>query len=135
MAGTVAPTEEHQPMTREFEDRTRSAPGRFEGVRRDYAMADVRRLCGSLRIEHTLARRGAERLWELLRSEPYVHTLGALTGNQAMQQVRAGLQAINLSGWPVAADANAAGQRYPDQSLYPAHPGHRKSVGWGTRVV
>src|SRR3546814_161663 len=89
----------------------------------DVCSSDLRRLCGSLRIEHTLARRGAERLWELLRSEPYVHTLGALTGNQAMQQVRAGLKAIYLSGWQVAADANAAGAMYPDQSLYPANSG------------
>ncbi len=83
-------------MTRDFEDRARTAPGRFDGIRRDYTLDDVRRLAGSLRIEHTLARRGAERLWELLRTEPYVNTIGALTGNQAMQQVKAGLKAIYL---------------------------------------
>ena len=110
-------------MTRDFEDRARTAPGRFDGIRRDYTLEDVRRLAGSLRIEHTLARRGAERLWELLRTEPYVNTLGALTGNQAMQQVKAGLKAIYLSGWQVAADANVAGAMYPDQSLYPVNSG------------
>jgi isocitrate lyase len=93
---------------------------RWAGIRRDYALADVERLRGSVRIEHTLARLGAERLWKLLHSEPWVASLGALTGNQAMQQVRAGLKAIYLSGWQVAADANNAGQMYPDQSLYPA---------------
>src|SRR6202035_455696 len=76
---------------------------------------------GSLRIEHTLARRGAEKLWQLLQDEDYVAALGALTGNQAMQQVKAGLKAIYVSGWQVAADANLAGQMYPDQSLYPAN--------------
>ncbi len=110
-------------MTKEFEDRARTRPGRFAGIRRDYTMEEVRRLSGSLRIEHTLARRGAERLWELLTTEPYVNTLGALTGNQAMQQVRAGLKAIYLSGWQVAADANSAGAMYPDQSLYPVNSG------------
>jgi len=94
---------------------------RFAGVRRPYAPADVYRLRGSLLIEQTLARRGAERLWHLLHSEPFVNTLGALTGNQAVQQVKAGLKAIYLSGWQVAADANLAGQMYPDQSLYPAN--------------
>ncbi len=94
--------------------------GRWDGIERPYAPADVRRLRGSVGIEHTLARRGAERLWSLLRSEPYVNALGALTGNQAVQQVRAGLKAIYLSGWQVAADANHAGTMYPDQSLYPA---------------
>jgi isocitrate lyase len=92
---------------------------RWNGIKRDYTAADVAKLAGSVRIEHTLARRGAERLWELLKNEPYVNTLGALTGNQAMQQVKAGLKAIYLSGWQVAADANNAGQMYPDQSLYP----------------
>ena len=80
----------------------------------------MERLRGSVRIEHTLARLGAERLWDLLHTEPYVHALGALTGNQAVQMVQAGLKAIYLSGWQVAADANSAGQIYPDQSLYPA---------------
>ncbi len=94
---------------------------RFAGVRRLYAPADVYRLRGSLLIEQTLAHRGAERLWNLLHSEPFVNTLGALTGNQAVQQVKAGLKAIYLSGWQVAADANLAGQMYPDQSLYPAN--------------
>jgi len=93
---------------------------RWAGIRRDYTPADVERLRGSVRIEHTLARLGAERLWRLLHNEPWIAALGALTGNQAMQQVRAGLKAIYLSGWQVAADANNAGQMYPDQSLYPA---------------
>ncbi|MFN3287499.1 MAG: isocitrate lyase, partial [Sphingomonadaceae bacterium] len=88
---------------------------------RPYDAATVERLRGSLAIEHTLARRGAEKLWSLLHSEPYVHALGALSGGQAMQMVRAGLKAIYLSGWQVAADANLAGQVYPDQSLYPAN--------------
>ncbi len=95
-------------------------PGRFDGIVRPYAERDVERLRGSVRIEHTLAEMGAERLWKLLHAEPYVNALGALTGNQAVQMVRAGLKAIYLSGWQVAADANSAGQTYPDQSLYPA---------------
>ncbi len=94
---------------------------RWCGVKRTYSLAEVERLQGSVIPEHTLARRGAEKLWALLHSEDYVHTLGALTGNQAVQQVRAGLKAIYLSGWQVAADANLAGQMYPDQSLYPAN--------------
>jgi len=94
---------------------------RWTGIRRDYTPEDVRRLRGSVRIRHTLAELGAERLWRLLQSEDYVHALGALTGNQAMQMVRAGLKAIYLSGWQVAADANLAGAMYPDQSLYPAN--------------
>jgi len=94
-------------------------PNRFAGIRRDYAEADVARLAGSFRVKHTLAENGARRLWDLLRSEPHVNTLGALTGMQALQQVKAGLKAIYLSGWQVAADANSAGQMYPDQSLYP----------------
>jgi isocitrate/methylisocitrate lyase len=94
---------------------------RWRGIDRTYSADDVRRLQGSLIIEHTWARRGAEKLWELLQTEPYVAALGALTGNQAVQQVRAGLKAIYLSGWQVAADANLAGQMYPDQSLYPAN--------------
>ena len=96
-------------------------PGRWDGIVRPYSDADVRRLRGTVRIEHTLADLGARRLWHLLTSEPYVHALGALTGNQAMQQVRAGLKAIYLSGWQVAADNNEAGTMYPDQSLYPAN--------------
>ncbi len=94
---------------------------RWQGITRPYTPADVERLRGSVLIEYTLARRGAERLWDLLHSEDFVPTLGCLTGNQAVQQVKAGLQAIYLSGWQVAADANLAGQMYPDQSLYPAN--------------
>ncbi len=94
---------------------------RWKGIERGYGAEDVVRLRGSLVIEHTLARRGAEKLWKLLYDEPFVNTLGALTGNQALQQVKAGLKAIYLSGWQVAADANIAGEMYPDQSLYPAN--------------
>lgn len=94
---------------------------RFEGVVRPYTEADVKRLRGKTRVEHTLARLGAERLWELMTSEAYVPALGAQTGNQAVQQVKAGLQAIYVSGWQVAADANLSGNTYPDQSLYPAN--------------
>jgi isocitrate lyase len=92
---------------------------RFAGIVRDYTAADVERLAGSFRVRHTLAEMGARRLWQLLKTEPYVNTLGAFTGMQATQQVKAGLKAIYLSGWQVAADANTAGQMYPDQSLYP----------------
>jgi isocitrate lyase len=94
---------------------------RWDGIERPYSSEDVRRLQGSIVIEHTLARLGAEKLWSLLHTEEYVAALGALSGNQAVQQVRAGLKAIYLSGWQVAADANLAGQMYPDQSLYPAN--------------
>jgi len=94
---------------------------RWRGVNRPYSGKDVVRLRGSIQIEYTLAKLGAERLWSLLQSEPFVSALGALTGNQAVQQVKAGLQAIYLSGWQVAADANIAGQMYPDQSLYPSN--------------
>jgi isocitrate lyase len=94
---------------------------RWNGVTRDYTAEDVLRLRGSIDIRHTLAEMGAERLWDLLNTEPYVSSLGALTGNQAVQQVRAGLKAIYLSGWQVAADANMAGHMYPDQSLYPSN--------------
>ncbi|MFC4332509.1 isocitrate lyase [Streptomyces andamanensis] len=94
---------------------------RWQGVERTYGAEDVVRLSGSVREEHTLARRGAERLWRQLHELDYVHALGALTGGQAVQQVRAGLQAVYLSGWQVAADANQAGHTYPDQSLYPAN--------------
>src|SRR5215470_1070962 len=97
------------------------ADARWRGITRPYSSADVERVRGSLRIEHTLARRGAEKLWQLLQNEDYVAALGAATGNQAMQQVKAGLKAIYVSGWQVAADANLAGQMYPDQSLYPAN--------------
>jgi isocitrate lyase len=95
--------------------------GRWTGIERPYTQDDVRRLRGSIKIEYTLAKLGAERLWNLLHTEPYVAALGALTGNQAVQQVQAGLKAIYLSGWQVAGDANLAGQMYPDQSLYPAN--------------
>jgi len=94
---------------------------RWDGITREYTAEDVLRLRGSIDIEQTLAELGANRLWEMLRDEPYVNALGALTGNQAIQQVRAGLKAIYLSGWQVAADANLAGQMYPDQSLYPSN--------------
>lgn len=94
---------------------------RWEGVARPYSADDVVRLRGSVAVEHTLARMGAERLWTLLQTEPYVAALGALTGNQAVQQVQAGLKAIYVSGWQVAGDANLAGQMYPDQSLYPVN--------------
>ncbi|MEJ8569582.1 isocitrate lyase [Elongatibacter sediminis] len=93
---------------------------RWQGVQRGYEAADVLRLRGTVKIEHSLARQGAEKLWRHMATEPFVNALGALTGNQAMQQVKAGLKAIYLSGWQVAADANKAGAMYPDQSLYPA---------------
>ncbi|MBW3112987.1 MULTISPECIES: isocitrate lyase [Bacillaceae] len=94
---------------------------RWKGITRPYSAEDVIRLRGSIDIEHTLARRGSEKLWNLLHEEDYINALGALTGNQAVQQVRAGLKAIYLSGWQVAADANLSGHMYPDQSLYPAN--------------
>jgi isocitrate lyase len=97
--------------------------GRFSGIDRPYSAEDVLRLRGSFAIEHTLARRGALKLWQLLNSDAPVRALGALSGNQAMQMVRAGLQAIYLSGWQVAADSNVSGSMYPDQSLYPANSG------------
>ncbi len=97
-----------------------AVPQRWDGITRPYSAADVERLRGSMRIEYTLARHGAERLWNLLHSDAYVPALGAMTGNQAIQQIKAGLSAIYVSGWQVAADANGAGQMYPDQSLYPA---------------
>jgi isocitrate lyase len=102
-------------------DKEWSSNPRWKGVQRAYSFADVKRLQGSLTIEHTLARRGAEKLWQLFETEAFVPALGALTGNQAVQQVRAGLKAIYVSGWQVAADANLAGHMYPDQSLYPAN--------------
>src|SRR5437762_5090271 len=109
--------------TKSGKNRVRKQPsnGRFDGIERPYSREDVERLRGTIQIEHTLARRGAEKLWDLLHTEDFVAALGALTGNQAVQQVRAGLKAIYLSGWQVAADANLAGQMYPDQSLYPAN--------------
>ena len=91
---------------------------RWKGIKRGYTAADVVRLRGSLQVEHTLAKRGADKLWKLINTEPFVNSLGALTGNQAMQQVKAGLKAIYLSGWQVAGDANSNGEMYPDQSLY-----------------
>jgi len=94
---------------------------RWAGIERPYSAEEVIRLRGSLQIEHTLARKGSEKLWKLINEEPFVNALGALTGGQAVQQVKAGLKAIYLSGWQVAADANLAGQMYPDQSLYPAN--------------
>lgn len=107
-----------------FYDLIPSAPkGRFDNVKRNYSVEDVEKLRGSFPIEHTLATRGANKLWELLHTTDYVHSLGALSGNQAMQMARAGLKAIYLSGWQVAADANTAGAMYPDQSLYPANAG------------
>ncbi len=96
-----------------------SDPRRWEGIARGYRPEEVERLRGTVRVEHTLARLGAERLWELLHARPYLPALGALSGQQAVQMVKAGLEAIYLSGWQVAADANTAGQTYPDQSLYP----------------
>jgi len=98
---------------------TDAPEGRFAGITRPYSPADVARLRGSVRIDHTWAQMGARRLWSLLQTEPFVASLGCLTGNQAVQAVRAGLKAIYLSGWQVAADANTAGEMYPDQSLYP----------------
>ena len=94
---------------------------RWQGIERPYTAEDVLKLRGSMQIEHTLARRGSEKLWNYLNTEDYINALGALTGNQAVQQVKAGLKAIYLSGWQVAADANLSGNMYPDQSLYPAN--------------
>ena len=110
-------------MTETFQDIVKAPAGRFDGIERDYSVEDVKKLRGSVQVEHTLARLGAEKLWNLLNTEDYVNTLGAMTGNQAMQQVRAGLKGIYLSGWQVAADSNTAGAMYPDQSLYPADSG------------
>src|SRR5258707_10247601 len=109
-------------MAKTFEQLVPNAPkGRFDGISRPYTPAEVERLRGSVQIEYTLAEKGANRLWNSLQTEPFVNSLGAVTGNQAMQQARAGLPAIYLSGWQVAADANTAGAMYPDQSLYPAN--------------
>ena len=107
---------EAQKLQKEWADNPR-----WRGIKRGYSAEDVVRLRGSLQVEHTLARRGAEKLWRLINDEPFVNSLGALTGNQAMQQVKAGLKAIYLSGWQVAGDANIAGEMYPDQSLYPVN--------------
>jgi isocitrate lyase len=105
---------EAQKLQKEWSDSPR-----WRGIKRGYGAEDVVRLRGSVQVEHTLAKRGAEKLWRLVNEEPFVNSLGALTGNQAMQQVKAGLKAIYLSGWQVAGDANLAGEMYPDQSLYP----------------
>jgi len=105
---------EAQKLQKEWSD-----SARWRGIKRGYTAEDVVKLRGSVQVEHTLARRGSERLWKLINEEPFVNSLGALTGNQAMQQVKAGLKAIYLSGWQVAGDANLAGEMYPDQSLYP----------------
>src|SRR5215831_7778986 len=94
---------------------------RWNGITRAYSSNDVSRLRGTVRVEHTLARAGAEKLWRMLHSDEYVPALGALTGNQAVQMAAAGLKAVYLSGWQVAADGNLAGQMYPDQSLYPVN--------------
>ncbi len=106
-------------MAAELSNHWQNAP-RWAGIRRPYSAEQVLRLAGAVRVEYSLARLGAERLWQLLHTEPFVHALGALTGNQAVQMVQAGLKAIYLSGWQVAGDNNNAGQTYPDQSLYPA---------------
>src|ERR1700760_1046781 len=117
-------------MTKTFEQLVPNTPkGRFDGVSRPYTPAEVERLRGSVEIKYTLAERGANRLWKALKSEPYVNSLGAVTGNQAMQQARAGLPAIYLSGWQVAADANTAGAMYPDQSPYSADSRPRTAGG------
>ena len=107
----------------EFGQVVSAPPGRFDGIERPYSADEVLRLRGSFPVEHTLARRGALRLWELLQQDEPVRALGAMSGNQAMQMVRAGLKAIYLSGWQAAADANTACSMYPDQSLYPANTG------------
>ena len=119
-APATQPTDRTATAVAEIEQAWASDP-RWQGVERTYSAADVVRLRGSVQEEHTLARRGAERLWRQLHDGEYVPALGALTGNQAVQMVKAGLEAIYLSGWQVAADANLAGQTYPDQSLYPAN--------------
>jgi len=106
-----------------FDQYVPAPPGRFDGIERPYSPDDVLRLRGSVPVEHSLARRGALKLWELLKRDEPIRALGAVTGNQAMQMVRAGLEAIYLSGWQAAADANTAGAMYPDQSLYPANTG------------
>jgi isocitrate/methylisocitrate lyase len=115
-AGTRAPSPTAEEITLDW-----ATSPRWRGIERTYSAEDVVRLRGTVQEEHTLARRGAERLWQLLQIEDYVAALGALTGNQAVQMIKAGLQAIYLSGWQVAADSNLAGHTYPDQSLYPAN--------------
>ena len=110
-------------MTKTFEQLNNIVSTRFENIKRDYSIEDVKKLSGSIKIDHTLAHRGSVKLWSLLHSEDYVNTLGAMTGNQAIQQVRAGLKAIYLSGWQIAADDNLSGGMYPDQSIYSANSG------------
>nr|CAD13354.1 isocitrate lyase [Cupriavidus necator] len=109
-------TEQIQALQKDWDTNSR-----WKGIKRNFTAEDVVRLRGSVQVEHTLARPGSEKLWTLLHTEPFVNSLGALSGNQAMQQVKAGLKAIYLSGWQVAGDANLAGEMYPDQSLYPAN--------------
>jgi isocitrate lyase len=113
-------TESRETQARRLELTWQNSP-RWAGIERTYSADDVVRLRGSFEIRYSIAERGAEKLWRLLHERPYIHALGALTGNQALQQVKAGLEAIYLSGWQVAADANLAGQMYPDQSLYPSN--------------
>ena len=120
MSASQSPADLQQQQAAELQKEWDTNP-RWKGVQRTYAAGDVVRLRGSVQEEHTLARRGAEKLWHLINTEDYINALGALTGNQAVQQVRAGLKAIYLSGWQVAGDANLAAQTYPDQSLYPAN--------------
>lgn len=120
ICATMAPT---NGTTENVFDALSENTERWVGVERQYTEEDVRRLRGSVLVQHTLARMGAEKLWDLLHSEPYVHALGALSGNQAVQMAKAGLKAIYLSGWQVAAEANSAGATYPDQSLYPVNSG------------
>src|SRR5260370_5282140 len=117
-------------MAKSFEQLVPATKGRFDGISRPYSPAEVEKLRGSVPIAYTLAEKGANRLWESLKKEPYVNSLGAVTGNQAMQQARAGLPAIYLSGCQVAADANTPGAMHPDHSLYPANARpelHRRS--------
>lgn len=113
-----------RPEMMSFDDLVPNAPkGRFDGIERNYSPEEVERLKGSIDIAYTLAERGANKLWESLKTEPFINALGALSGNQAIQMAKAGLKAIYLSGWQVAGDSNVAGQVYPDQSLYPANSG------------
>src|SRR6202521_2723354 len=110
-------------MAKTFEQLVPAPQGRFDGISRPYSPAEVEKLRGSVPIAYTLAEKGANRLWESLQTEPYVNSLGAVTGNQAMQQARAGLPAIYLSGWQGAADAHTPGRAYTHHSLYPANAG------------
>src|SRR6476646_8068485 len=119
--GSFATHQHRGRVMRDFSEVVAAPEGRFEGIERPYSVGDVLKLRGSIPIEHTRARRGAMKLWELLKKDEPVRALGALSGNQAMQMVRAGLEAIYLSGWQVAADSNVSGSMYPDQSLYPAN--------------